>query len=172
MVDRLAAVGVPLDETVVQRCLASGESPGRRTLAALLASEGNAATTEAAFARYLRDGGPVAVPKRRLPVADALALVRGAGGVSSWAHPPADVTLEQAIELRALGLNALEVVYPSFAAARRQRLRDLARETGLAVTGGSDCHGPTPVRRAVGAFAITRIELDRLRDLAATFAKP
>ena len=172
MIDRLAAAGVTLDETAVKECLAGGESPGRRTLAVLVAAQGKAATTDAAFARFLRDGGPVCVPKRRWPVADALALVRGAGGVSSWAHPPDTVTLEQVIELRELGLNALEVVYPSFAAARRQRLRDLAQTAGLAVSGGSDCHGPTPTRRAVGAFAVTRTELDRLRALATGFAKP
>src|SRR5206468_1383819 len=99
MVDRLAAAGVPLDETAVKPCLAAGGSPGRRTLAALLVAQGKAATVDAAFARYLRDGGPVAVPKQRLPVAEALALVRGAGGASSWAHPPDDVTLDQVIDL-------------------------------------------------------------------------
>ena len=172
MVARLEVAGVALDETAVKRCLEGGESPGRRTLAALLAAEGKAATIDAAFARYLRDGGPVCVPKRRLPVADALALVRGAGGVSSWAHPPDDVTLEQVLELRDLGLNALEAVYPSFAASRRQRLRDLAKAAGLAVSGGSDCHGPSPTRRAVGACAVTSAELERLRELAGNFPKP
>jgi predicted metal-dependent phosphoesterase TrpH len=172
MVERLKAGGVSLGNEAVKQCLADCVSPGRRTLAALLAGQGKAATTDSAFVRFLRDGGPICVPKQRLAVADTLSLVRGAGGVSSWAHPHADVTLEQAIELRDMGLNALEVVYPSFAATRSRRLRELATIAGLAVSGGSDCHGPTPARRAVGAFAVTRIELERLRSLTGGFAKP
>jgi predicted metal-dependent phosphoesterase TrpH len=166
MLERLKTVGISLDETAIEPYLADGSSPGRRTLAMLLAAAGKAANVDAAFARYLRDGGPIALPKRRLPVADALAIIRVAGGVSSWAHPPDDVTLEQVLELRELGLNALEVVYPSFSANRQKRLRELAAAAGLAVSGGSDCHGPTPVRRAVGAFAVTQTELERLRERA------
>src|SRR5262249_27985274 len=110
---RLADAGIELEESAVSLHLADGASPGRRRLSVLLASQGKAATPDAAFAKFLRDGSGVCVPKRRLPVADALALVRGAGGVSSWAHPPDDVALEQVIELRDFGLDALEAVYPS-----------------------------------------------------------
>ena len=47
-------------------------------------------TVREAFTRYLGDGGRVAVPRVGLPVAEALALVRGAGGVAAWAHPSYD----------------------------------------------------------------------------------
>ena len=40
-----------------------------------------------------------AAPKERLPVALALALVRGAGGVAAWAHPPYDCDRDSLAEL-------------------------------------------------------------------------
>ncbi len=163
MVRRLRAGGVVLDDEGPQ----AGPVPdtlGRRHLAEWLVRSGQVATVREAFARYLKDGSPAAAPKRRLPVAEALALVRGAGGVSSWAHPPAAASLEQFAALRNLGLNAVEVEYPEHRGARTRQLRDFATKLGLAVSGGSDCHGPGP--RAVGSTTISGEELERLRRLA------
>ena len=44
--------------------------------------------------------------------------------------------------------------------------RGLAAELDLAVTAGSDCHGPEPAGRAVGARTVTAPELEHLRQLA------
>ena len=119
-----------------------------------------------AFARYLKDDGRASVPKLRLPVAEAIALVRGAGGVAAWAHPSYDCTRETLAELRRLGLGAVEAEYPTTRPTRVRELRGLARELGLAVTGGSDCHGPDQPRRGVGACGISAEELDALRRMA------
>jgi predicted metal-dependent phosphoesterase TrpH len=103
----------------------------------------------------------------RLPVAEAMGLVRTAGGVAAWAHPPYDEgTRETLAGLRRLGLQAVEVYYPGFRPARTRHLSQWAAEMGLAVTGGSDCHGPGQPRRAPGACSVTRAELHRLRQLA------
>src|SRR5437764_88818 len=74
---------------------------GRRHLAELLVEAGEVGSVREAFTRYLKDGGRAEAPKVRLPVAEALALVRGAGGVSAWAHPPGQCTRESLAELRA-----------------------------------------------------------------------
>jgi predicted metal-dependent phosphoesterase TrpH len=163
MVDLLSRAGLPLDGIEVQSRIESGCSLGRRDLAGMMVRAGHVETVGQAFARYLRDGTPYAVPKRGLPVAEALALVRAAGGISSWAHPPQDIELEQVIELRELGLGALEAVHPSYTSARSRGFRELARAAGLLVSGGSDCHGPTPVSRALGSWGIRRDELNLLR---------
>src|SRR5207302_8088959 len=117
-------------------------APGRRTLAALLHSTGRVGSVREAFDRWLADGKPADVPKARLPLADANILVRGAGGVTSLAHPPAGLTLPQLTRLRGLGVQAVEAAYPSHKTARAKELRHWASALGLAVTGGSDCHGP------------------------------
>ena len=134
---------------------------GRRHLAELLVRQGKAGSIREAFQRWLADGGRGDVPKKRLPVAEALSLVRSAGGVASWAHPPYDGTRDDLAELARLGLGAVEVEYPEFAGSRKTQLRSFARELGLAITGGSDCHGPG--KRAIGACTISLDELARLR---------
>ncbi len=171
MVERLRGDGVSLEEGEVGAMAAQG-AIGRRNLAELLVRSRRAGSVREAFSRYLGENGRIAVPKLRLPVADAIALVRGAGGVAGWAHPSYDCTREALAELARLGLGAVEAEYPSTRASRGRELRDLARALGLAVTGGSDCHGPDQPRRGVGACTVSGDELEALRRAACGFALP
>jgi hypothetical protein len=66
-----------------------------------------------------------------------------------------------------LGLDAVEVEFPGSKASRNRHLRQWAAELGLAVTGGSDCHGPGDWRRAVGACTVTAQELESIRNRSA-----
>ncbi len=165
MVERLRGRGVSVDERTLP-VAAGGATLGRRNLAVYLHQTGQVGSVEEAFARWLGDGGPVDLPKCRLPLADAAALVRGAGGVTSLAHPPTGMNLAQLTELRSLGVQAVEADYPSHRPARAKELRQWAAALGLAVTGGSDCHGPSGPSRAVGACGVTADELAALRRLA------
>ncbi len=164
MVERLRGCGVFLDEGQVRARAATG-AVGRRHLAMMMIDAGRVGSVREAFLRYLGDKGRVAVPKATLAVQDAIALVRRAGGVASWAHPNYDGIRESLIELKAWGLGALEVEFPSCRPSRARQLRVLAGELGMAVTGGSDCHGPGQFRQAVGARSVTGAELDTLRHL-------
>lgn len=161
MIERLRGLGVSVDR---QQIDPGRESLGRRYLAELLVQQGQAGSVREAFQRWLGDRGRAAVPKRRLPVAEAIRLVRQAGGVAAWAHPSYDGAGPALGELAALGLGAVEVEYPDLRLSLRQQLRDGARRLGLAITGGSDCHGPG--RRSVGACTISDEELERLRQLS------
>jgi hypothetical protein len=51
-------------------------------------------------------------------------------------------------------------------------LRAWAAELGLAVTGGSDCHGPENPLRMIGADTITIEELETLRALSRSDCPP
>jgi len=164
MIGRLASLGVPINEEDVVK-LGDVATLGRRHLAELIVQSKKAATIREAFQRYLGDHGRAAVAKTRLPVAQAIALVRGAGGVASWAHPGADCNRDALIEMKRLGLGAIESQYPAFTQSRVKELRSLAADLGLAVTGGSDCHGPDQLRRAVGVSSISRDELTLLRAM-------
>ena len=163
MAERLRGCGVSLDEGDL-RAEAVGGSLGRRNLAAALVRANRAGSIRDAFHRYLADGGKVALPKLRLPAAEAIRLVRDAGGVVSWAHPWENGAREVLLALRADGLQAVEAAYPGFRPSRVKALRELAAALGLAVTGGSDCHGPGQPRRAVGACGLTAAELLILRQ--------
>jgi hypothetical protein len=63
----------------------------------------------------------------------------------------------------ALGLSAVEAVYPGFKNSKIRDFRHAAAAHELVVTGGSDCHGPDSNARAVGAVTISCTELELLR---------
>jgi hypothetical protein len=165
MVERLRAGGVAIDAEELRAC-AGSTTLGRRHLAEFLVQKRCAGSVREAFARYLGDGKWAAVSKVRLPVEEAIHLVRGAGGVAAWAHPPYDCTRESLAELHSRGLRAVEVEYPTFRVGRVRQLRAWAAELGLAVTGGSDCHGPDHRGRALGARSVTASELEALRIMS------
>src|ERR1700686_5887427 len=114
MIERLRGLGVHVEEET----MANDGTLGRRHLAELIVQAKKAATVREAFQRYLGDHGRASVPKTRLRVADAIALVRGASGVASWAHPTYDCSMETLLELKRLGLGAVEAEYPAFRANR------------------------------------------------------
>lgn len=136
---------------------------GRRHLAAMMIEAGHVGSVGEAFARYLKDGSRAVVPFRGLPADDAISVIRAAGGVTSWAHPPETAMLEQVRDLRQLGLQALEVEFPACRPKRRRELRQYASHSKMAITGGSDCHGPDDPRRQLGCAGVTLAELEALR---------
>lgn len=156
MIVRLRQRGVRFDADH----LLHNAAPGRLHVARLLVEHRYAGNVREAFARYL--SGVNAVPKVRLPVAEAITLVRNAGGVTAWAHPGTDCTRENLVELRRLGLQAVEADYPAHRASRVKQIRGLAQSLGLATSGGSDCHGPG-LHRAIGSHGVTPDELAILR---------
>jgi predicted metal-dependent phosphoesterase TrpH len=159
MIERLRDCGVSVEEEALD---VAPDALGRRHLAQLLVKQGKAGSVREAFHRWLADGRRAVVPKKRLPVAAAIALVRQAGGVAAWAHPAYDVTLDSLAELARLGLAAVEVEFPLVRPARSQQLRTWAAALGLAVTAGSDCHGPGP--RAIGSHSLSDLDFARLRQ--------
>jgi predicted metal-dependent phosphoesterase TrpH len=165
MVERLRRFGVSVDREALQDEAERGVL-SRRNLAVHLVKMGEAGSVREAFQRFLGDNGRATIPKVRLPVAEAIRLVRGAGGLASWAHPSGQCTRESLLTLRALGLQAVEAYYPSFKKKWTQQLCDWAGELGLAVTGGSDCHGPDQPSRAIGTCSLAAEEWEVLRQLA------
>jgi len=161
MVERLRGFGVSLDEQALRNQAERGVL-SRRHLALLIVKAGKAGSLREAFQRFLGDNGRVVVPKLRLPVAEAIRLVRDAGGVTSWAHPSNRCTRETLQELSALGLQAVEAYYPTFKNKWVRQLKSWAEELDLGVTGGSDCHGPG---RELGRCSLTVDELDDIRQM-------
>jgi predicted metal-dependent phosphoesterase TrpH len=168
MARRLRPLGASVEEDVF--ALPQVVSVGRRHLARILIARGHSRSLHHAFARWLAAPELAGVPRRRLPVAEAIALVRGAGGVTSWAHPPAGADLVALTELRDLGLHGVECVYPWPTGTHGKRLRAMADSLGLVVTGGSDSHDPSPPTRSVGARTVSLDELDRIRSMSGQWA--
>jgi predicted metal-dependent phosphoesterase TrpH len=136
---------------------------GRRHLADYLARTGQVASHREAFTRYLGDGGPAFVPKESLDVYEAIALVRGAGGVAGLAHPPYNLRQESLRQLAEAGMGALEVAGPGITRRLRRRFRDWAEALDLVPTAGSDFHAPDRPGRWVGVITTPLHDLERLR---------
>ncbi len=156
--------GVHIAEDRVRLVEEATASLGRRHVAGLVVGCGAATTRTEAFHRFVNPLVKKVPCKSLVPIEEAIALVHAAGGVASLAHPPSDLTDEQFASLRDLGLDALEVVYPWGRSSPAARLRATAANLGLAISGGSDCHGPNPAHRRIGSCAITSDELGALRD--------
>jgi predicted metal-dependent phosphoesterase TrpH len=162
MLERLAKQGVHVERPACD----PASVWGRVHLARLIVQAGRAQSEREAFARYLHDQAPATAPLPRAPFDSVIKIIRAAGGVLALAHPPSSITPRELGELQTLGLAAVEIDFPGCRASRRMQLKEWAEELGLAVTGGSDCHGPEPARRAVGSRGIDKGELERLRIAA------
>lgn len=163
---QFAASGVMLPVGAAARVESQAPSLGRRHLAGLLMDAGVVRSRYAAFQRYILPATEHVPQSHAISAEWAIPLIRNAGGVSSLAHPPTDLGDTEWDALRDIGLRAIEAVFPTATASRSEDLRATARRLGLAVTGGSDCHGPEPAGRVVGAKGVTRDELAALRALA------
>ena len=143
---RLEELGVPVTMEEV-RAEARGTILGRPHIALALVRRGHVADTKAAFARFLRDGGPAFVAPETVEPREAIAAVRAAGGVVVLAHPK-QLRLETPAAYEALfhelaeaGLSGVEVQHPNHSAEDRAVFARLADALGLVASGGSDFHG-------------------------------
>ncbi|MEO0601169.1 MAG: PHP domain-containing protein [Myxococcota bacterium] len=128
----------------------------RHHLARAMVDRGAATSIADAFARHLSHHHGT-VPKLTIPFVDAIRLARDHGGVTSWAHPPME-GLGAVPTFAQAGLQGLEAWRPAVSGPDRRRLRRLARQHGMFLTGGSDWHGwgnPDDL----GLFGVERREL-------------
>jgi 3',5'-nucleoside bisphosphate phosphatase len=142
---RLSDLGVSIELQELEDTSGHGQC-GRPHIAQLLMQKGVVNNMDEAFCRYLAKGG-LAYASRDLLQADAaITLIKNAGGFAVLAHPQQieksgkDVT---AIinKLRAVGLDGVEVYYPTHSRQFKKRLLTIAKRLDLLVTGGSDYHG-------------------------------
>jgi hypothetical protein len=148
---------------------------GRPHVARALVAGGWVPDVHSAFSPGLiGDGGRADVSRTLLSVFDAVALVRDWGGVAVLAHPGiADgITEELVSALARWGLTGIEADYPLHTQQTRDHYRSLAARLGLAVTGGSDFHGPQSANGSpLGTCSTTRESFARLEDAAHTTSR-
>ena len=103
---------------------------------------GHAVDRRDAFDRLLGNDQPAFVPRCGPDVAQVVAAITRAGGIASLAHPGLLATDDRIPGYAASGLSAIEVRHRDHSPADEERYRRLAATLGLAVSGGSDFHGP------------------------------
>ena len=146
VLERLHRLGIQIDAADVHRLAHEAAAIGRPHIADALIAEGVVANRDEAFARFLGPGAPAYVDRYAAPLEEMIGLVAEAGGVSVIAHPwgrHKHSALDNAglAHLQELGLSGLEADHQDHTPEQRDRLRGIAGDLGLVVTGSSDYHG-------------------------------
>ncbi|HEX8781112.1 MAG TPA: phosphatase, partial [Nocardioides sp.] len=173
---KLQALGIDVDVEDVHRVSQDAAATGRPHVADAMIVAGAVKDRREAFDRYLGAGGPAYVERYAAPLGETIRTVAAAGGVSVLAHPwgrsSRDVlTPDVLADLTGLGLAGVEVDHLDHDEDIRRRLRGLAAELGLVVTGSSDYHGTGKAGHALGCETTAPDQYERLVALAARSAE-
>ncbi len=164
MIEQLNGRGIPVTFEEVAAIAGKG-AIGRPHLAEALVNRKAVKTLQDAFQEYIGDHAPCFVKGATLTVAEAVKLIRSAGGVSSLAHPYHIVEDGWIPGLVSQGIEGIEAYHSDHSPVIAQRYRQTAEQHGLLVTGGSDCHG---FRRGkgplVGTVAVPEECVIRLKE--------
>lgn len=148
MLDRLGKLNIDVSIGEVLDEAKNASSIGRPHLARVLVSKRHVATVQEAFDRYLCEEEAGFVPLARLQSSEIIALAHEAGGVLVAAHPLRLNAINDLETLCEFGLDGVEIIHPTAAAADEAMLSGFARAHNLLVTGGTDFHAPS--ERAIG----------------------
>ena len=145
MIEKFREDGIPM---TLEKLLHGNEQTviTRAHFARVLIEEGYCANKEQAFKKYVGDGCRYYIPKPYFAPADAVRLIKDAGGTAVLAHPfqyhLSNAELEELIrELISFGLGGIEVYHSSHHHGQTVKLRQWCRKYGMLATGGSDFHG-------------------------------
>jgi predicted metal-dependent phosphoesterase TrpH len=159
MVERLRDLGYDIKVERVDQ-LAGGGAMGRPHVARALVEAGYVASVSEAFDKLLGTGKPGYVEKERFRIDEAVALIHGAGGLTSIAHPTLYPNHETLIpRLFDLGIDGVEVMHPDVDAENRERYTNLARFRGKLATGGSDDHGTVKTTQTLGTIRVPESQI-------------
>lgn len=127
----------------------------RMHFARYIAELGVCASPAEVFAKFLTSGKPGYVPHRWASLADAVAWIHGAGGISVMAHPGryklSDTEFDALFEeFKQLGGMAIEVTTGSHTVDQYAQYAKVARRYGFLASRGSDFHGPGESRVDLG----------------------
>lgn len=139
-----AGIEITLEEVYAQK--KDDATLGRPHLADALIARGHVSSREEAFAALLHNKSKFYINHYSPSPADAIKLIKAAGGVAVIAHPLASqrgrtISMELFDELIAAGLDGVEVDHRDHSENEKGELLRLAIERDLIVTGSSDYHG-------------------------------
>jgi predicted metal-dependent phosphoesterase TrpH len=164
MVEKLASAGVPISWDDVA-AISRGVAVGRPHIAEALVRAGYAANVSDAFARYVGDNCPAYIPSSSLTPAQAVEIVRAAGGQVALAHPlrrSKPLALAAILpDLKHAGISGLEVYHSEHDPEAAATLLEVAAREAMWWSGGSDFHGPSKPNVELGGVDVPPQVLDQ-----------
>ena len=175
ILEQLRDLGIEIDISDVRRVAGEAAATGRPHVADALIDLGVVDDRDQAFAKYLKPGRPAYVDRYAADLSAMIASVGEAGGVTVMAHPwgrhdPSALSLSGFAELKAIGLAGIEVDHQDHSQDTRDRLRRIANELDLVVTGSSDFHGAGKVGHELACNTTAPEQYERLMALATAAA--
>lgn len=141
MVEKLRTIGIDIPWKRVEE-LAGGGSVGRPHVAQAMLEQGQVATFQEAFDRYIGRNGPAYVERVKLTPVEAIEMLVRARALPVLAHPASLSNLDDLIaQLKAAGMAGIEVYYQDYDRNTCARLGAAAERHDLLKLGGSDFHG-------------------------------
>ncbi len=127
----------------------------RAHFAKMMMKKGYVRSVKEAFERYVGDGKPCFVSRKKITPMRAVEIIRKSGGFPVFAHPVLTGMSKQNLDeltgkLKAAGLMGIEAYYGTYTASDERDIRALAEKYDLALSGGSDFHGQNKAHIELG----------------------
>ena len=162
IVEKLGKEGIKIDAADVFKLAGKG-SVGRLHIAQALIKSGEVKTYREIFDRYIGFLKPCYVSNVRFTPQEAIGMVLKAGGVPVVAHPYTMGKHDYIPELIECGLRGIEVYHTDHKTSAVKRYEEMAKEHGLLMTGGSDCHGMGKGRVLLGGVRVPYTLVEKLK---------
>jgi predicted metal-dependent phosphoesterase TrpH len=143
----------------------------RLHVARALIEGGHVRSVHAAFQRWLGPGKPAFVERERPAAAETISLIHRCGGAAVLAHPALSGRDEEITALVEAGMDGIEVHCTEMSQEQQRHYIALAKEHGLLLSGGSDCHGRWKDANVIGQVRVATELVDALRERAASYAR-
>jgi len=157
ILEKLRGLGVAITAEEVRHISCCGQT-GRPHIARLLVEKRVVDSFDAAFRQYLGRNRPAWESRFSYTAAATIDMIHRAGGLAVLAHPgqfDPEMRLQSSLirELALRGLDGLELYYPTHTRKMKKKLKAIAMEHGLLLTGGSDFHGTTRPAHRLASFS-------------------
>ena len=135
---------------------AQSDNINRAVIAGYLIEKGIVEDRKEAFSTLLAKDGGFYVPSKRPSTYETIQFIKSIGAVAVLAHPFLDMNYEEVKaflpEAKKYGLDAIETDYSTYDGYETNCAKEIASESGLLFSGGSDYHGKakTLIRLGVG----------------------
>jgi 3',5'-nucleoside bisphosphate phosphatase len=140
MIAKLNKLDVPVDYEALKERIGDGVI-GRMHIAQEVYALGFVPSLQGAFDKYIKEGRPAYVDKKAMTCEKAIECIHAAGGLAFVAHPGLGKVRKALMKILHIPFDGIEVYHSRHTPGHVAELQSVAREKGLLITGGSDCHG-------------------------------